>query len=346
LPAGLTFVSATPSTGTYSNTTGIWNIGALSNVAGSNSATLAIVATVSGQSPITNLAELDVNNLDQFDTVSVNNSSFATVTPNVLDLAIAKIVDDATPDRNQNVTFTVTVTNGSQINATNVVITDALPAGLTFVSATPSTGTYDNTTGVWTLGTLSSAAGQNSATLQIVATMASPAAVTNTARITGLAELDTNGNNNEAFVAVTPNVADLVLTKTATPTTASVNNETVFTVTLRNDGPANATGVQVTDLLPAELTFVSVESAAAGTTYNNTTGIWNVGALSATAGQNTATLAIRARVSSPTVVSVTNTAEVTQADQFDPDTNNNSGSATVTTRQLSKRLLLADTAIV
>ncbi len=341
LPAGLTFVSATPSAGTYSNTTGIWNIGPLSNVAGSNSATLAIVATVSGQSPITNLAEL--NNVDQFDTLSVNNTSFATVTPNVLDLAIAKIVDDATPDRNQNVTFTVTVTNGSQIGATNVVVTDALPAGLTFVSATPSTGTYNNATGVWTLGALPSTAGQNSAQLQIVATMAGSTAVTNTATITGVAELDTNNLNDTASVVVTPNVADLVLAKTASPTSAGVNNETVFTVTLRNDGPANATGVQVTDLLPAELTFVGVESAAAGTTYNNTTGIWNVGALSATAGQNTATLAIRARVTSPTAISIPNTAEVTQADQFDPNTGNNRSTATVTTRQLSKRLLLADT---
>jgi hypothetical protein len=68
--------------------------------------------------------------------------------------------------------------------------------------------------------------------------------------------------------------------------------------------------------------------------------------LSATAGQNTASLAIRARVTSTTALSLTNTAEVTQSNQFDPVDPNNRSSATVTTRQLSKRLLLADTAIV
>jgi uncharacterized repeat protein (TIGR01451 family) len=344
LPAGLTFVSSTPSTGTYNNATGIWNVGALSNVAGSNSATLAIVATVTGQTAIINTAALD--NVDQFESPTVNNQQSVSVTPNVLDLALTKTVDDATPDRNQNVTFTVTVTNASQIGATNVQVTDVLPAGLTFVSATPSTGTYNSGTGLWTLGALSNTAGQNSATLQIVATMTGSATLTNTATITGVAELDTNANNNTASVQVTPNVADLVVTKTAAPTTAGVNNETVFTITVRNDGPANATGVQVTDQLPAGLTFVGVESSTAGTTYDSTTGIWNVGALSATTGQNTASLAIRARVSSPTAVSITNDANVTQSNQFDPNTNNNRGSATVTTRQLSKRLLLADTAIV
>jgi uncharacterized repeat protein (TIGR01451 family) len=344
LPAGLTFVSATPSTGTYSSTTGIWTVGALSNTLGSNIASLQLVATVTGQSPIINTAELD--NVDQFDTVTTNNRQSVTVTPNVLDLAVAKTVDDSTPDRNQNVTFTVTVTNNGPINATNVQITDSLPAGLTFVSATPSTGTYSNTTGIWTLGALSSTAGQNTATLQIVATMSGSAAVTNTASVSGVAELDTNVNNNTASAQVTPNVADLAITKSATPTLAGPNNETVFTLALTNNGPANATGVQVTDLLPAGMSFVGVESSSTGTTYDSATGIWNVGALSATAGQNTANLAIRARVNSTTALSLTNTAEVTQANQFDPNTANNRSTATVTTRQLSKRLLLADTAVV
>jgi uncharacterized repeat protein (TIGR01451 family) len=193
---------------------------------------------------------------------------------------------------------------------------------------------------------LPNTAGQNAATLQIVATMASSTAVTNTARLSGVSELDTNANNNTASVLVTPNVADLAITKTASPTLAGPNNETVFTLALRNNGPADATGVQVTDLLPAGMSFVGVDSSTAGTTYNSATGIWDVGALSATAGQNTASLAIRARVTSTTAVSLTNTAEVTQSNQFDPVDPNNRSSATVTTRQLSKRLLLADTAIV
>ncbi|MFO0868385.1 MAG: DUF11 domain-containing protein [Pirellulales bacterium] len=341
IPSGLTFVSATPSVGTYSSATGLWTLGALSNTAGQNTATLQIVATVTGTTAITNTASLTA--IDQFDTNTANNQDSETVTPNVLDLAVAKTVDDNTPDKNQNVTFTVTVTNNGPSTATGVQITDQLPSGLTFVSATPSVGSYSSATGVWTLGALNSTAGQNTATLQLVATVTAASTITNTATLSAVNQTDTNTANNQASAVVTPNQADLAITKTVSPTTAGVNQETVFTLTIQNNGPANATNVQVTDVLPAGLTFVGVDSATSGT-YNNTTGIWTVGSLSATAGQNTATLKIRAR-STGTVNAVTNTATITQSSQFDPVTNNNTSSTTVTTRILSKRSYLADTAV-
>ena len=121
------------------------------------------------------------------------------------------------------------------------------------------------------------------------------------------------------------------------PTVVGTNKETVFTLNIQNNGPANATNVQVTDVLPAGLTFVGVESATAGTSYNSTTGIWTVGNLSATTGQNTATLQIRVRATG-NATSITNTANITQSSQFDPVTDNNTSSSTVTTRVLSKRL--------
>ena len=40
-----------------------------------------------------------------------------------------------------NLTYTVTVTNNGPNNASNVMVTDTLPANVTFVSATPSQGT-------------------------------------------------------------------------------------------------------------------------------------------------------------------------------------------------------------
>jgi uncharacterized repeat protein (TIGR01451 family) len=343
LPAGLTFVSATPSVGTFNNGTGLWTLGALSNTAGQNTATLQIVATVTGTTSITNTAT--ITTVDQFETNTNNNTDTETVVPQVLDLAVAKTVDDNTPDRNQNVTFTVTVTNNGPVAASGVRITDQLPTGLTFVSATPSVGTYSSATGIWTLGALSNTAGQNTATMTIVATVAQGlTTITNTASLTGVDQTDTNAANNQASAALTPNQADLQVTKSVSPTVAALNQETVFTILLQNNGPANATNVQVTDILPTGLTFVAVESVTTGT-YDNATGIWNVGSLPATAGQNSATLRIRVRVTG-TQTSVTNTANVTQSSQFDPVPNNNTSSSTVTTRVLSKRLFLADTATV
>ena len=55
-------------------------------------------------------------------------------------------------------------------------------------------------------------------------------------------------------------MADLAVTKTVSDATPNVGDQITFTVTLSNNGPNDATGVQVTDLLPAGLTFVSANS--------------------------------------------------------------------------------------
>lgn len=65
-------------------------------------------------------------------------------------------------------------------------ITDLLPAGTSFVSANPSQGTYDEGTGIWTVGTLASGA---TATLDIDATMTA-ATAENVAEITGVDAVD------------------------------------------------------------------------------------------------------------------------------------------------------------
>src|SRR6185503_13011275 len=102
---------------------------------------------------------------------SANNSSTVNVTPVLqADVAIAKTVDNATPLAGTNVTFTVTATNLGPSAVSALTVTDLLPSGYTFVSATPSQGSYVSGTGVWTVGALA-AGGNASATLQITATV-------------------------------------------------------------------------------------------------------------------------------------------------------------------------------
>ena len=113
--------------------------------------------------------------------------------------------------------------------------------------------------------------------------------------------------------------ADLSVTQTAD--NVNPGSTVTFTVRVRNSGPVNATGVQVTDLLPAGLTFVS--STVTHGTYASATGLWDVGPLLNGA---TATLTIVANVT--TVGAKTNTAQVTFSDQFDPDSVPGNSSAT------------------
>jgi choice-of-anchor A domain-containing protein/uncharacterized repeat protein (TIGR01451 family) len=70
---------------------------------------------------------------------------------------------------------------------------------------------------------------------------------------------------------------DLKLTKTASNLNPKDGDQVTYTITVTNFGPATATGVVATDLLPTGLTYGSY-TASQGT-YNEVTGAWTVGTL-------------------------------------------------------------------
>ena len=116
------------------------------------------------------------------------------------DIAITKTVTDPNPAVGTNVTFTVTAHNGGPNPAASLQVTDSLPAGLAFVSASPSQGTYTAGTGTWDVGVLAVGA---SATLNITATVAGTLPSTNTATRTASSPADPNAPNDSASVTVT-----------------------------------------------------------------------------------------------------------------------------------------------
>ena len=291
----------------------------MSTVATAPQQTLQIQATVASPNPLTNTAV--ITHSDQFDPNTANNAASATITPppQQADLGLSKTVSNATPNVGDTVTFTVALSNSGPNTATNVTVTDLLPAGLSLVSATPSQGTYSPGSGLWTVGTVANATSQ---TLQIQATVVSPSASTNTATISHSDQTDGNPGNNSASATVTPQQADLSLSKTVSNANPTVGTNVTFTVTLRNLGPDPATNVTVNDLLPAGLTFVSATPSQGS--YNSGTGVWTVGTVTTATQQ---TLQIQATVVSPSML--TNTATVTHSDQFDPNTANNSASVAI-----------------
>jgi uncharacterized repeat protein (TIGR01451 family) len=127
-----------------------------------------------------------------------------------VDLSITKVVDQSTAPIGANVTFTITVTNGSGYSqASGVTVNDVLPTGLSLVSSAASAGTsYNGGTGVWTIGSLASGA---STTLTIVATVGGGGAKVNNAHINGSNEPDV-GTPHDASATVTPpgSIGDLV----------------------------------------------------------------------------------------------------------------------------------------
>ncbi|WP_220485195.1 DUF11 domain-containing protein, partial [Flavobacterium sp. SOK18b] len=142
-------------------------------------------------------------------------------------LRIAKTVNNATPNVGSNVTFTLTINNDGPGSATSVVVNDQLPAGYTFVSATASVGSYDDVSGIWTVGSLANAA---SATLEVVATVNATGSYANTATISANEADPTPANNTATSTPVPVNVVDAVnddpITVAATTTPKNILNVT------------------------------------------------------------------------------------------------------------------------
>ncbi|HMM68383.1 MAG TPA: hypothetical protein PKC03_15720, partial [Dokdonella sp.] len=155
------------------------------------------------------------------------------------DIALAKSVDNALPNVGENVIFTVTATNNGPSDATGVLVTDGLPAGLAFVSASASQGSYASGSGLWSVGALANGA---SASLQITASVQATGSISNTATRTGGDQLDLNASNNSASASINAQAsADLQLQKTASSATPNLGTQVTFTITLTNAGPNDAT---------------------------------------------------------------------------------------------------------
>src|SRR5262249_22066326 len=157
-----------------------------------------------------------------------NNSATASENPQSADLVLVKRVSDPRPNVGDTITFTMQRTETGREDDANVTLSDALPAGVTFLSFTASQGSYDPGTQTWTVGTV--AAG-TTATLTITAQVTSPNPVANTASISHADQFDPDTGNNTAFATVTPQQADLQLTKAVSDPRPNVGDTITFTVT-------------------------------------------------------------------------------------------------------------------
>lgn len=129
------------------------------------------------------------------------------------EIAVTKTSDNVTPKQATEFNFTITGKNNGPDDATGLKVTDKLPTGLTYVSSTTSTGTYDSSTGVWDIGSLPKDA---TATLTLKASADGLNAVTNTASVSALNDSDPESSNDSASATVTI-ASDYSLTTAANP---------------------------------------------------------------------------------------------------------------------------------
>ncbi len=157
-------------------------------------------------------------------------------------------------------TFTVLVTNTGNENLTGGTVTDTLPAGLTFVSAS---GGGIHAAGVVTWSGLTVTSG-GSVTLTVSARVdkntPNGQALINSASVSGQ---DSGGNTivaGPATAVVTIAAPALSVAKSGSPNPVKAGQTVTWTITVTNTGSQTASDVSVADLVPAGLTFVSADA--------------------------------------------------------------------------------------
>ncbi len=250
LPVALVSPVFTPATGTYNSGTGAWT-GITLAAGGSVSMTVTGTISAAATGTLVNSVAVAVVAPDT-ETNTANNS--ATDTDTLVasaDVAITK-TGPAAVAPGQNVIYTITVTNNGPSNAAGVLVADPTPTGLTFVSNSGDcVSAFSCNLGALTVGQVKTI----TTTFAIDAGFAGPS-LSNTATVTATTADPVSPNNSSTATSTVTTTTDLAITKTG-PATFTRGQNLTYTITVTNNGPAAATTVEVADVTPTGLTFVS-----------------------------------------------------------------------------------------
>jgi uncharacterized repeat protein (TIGR01451 family) len=241
------------------------------------------------------------------------------------DLALSGSTSSTTPVVGTEVTLTTQVSNLGPTAASGVKVSFAAAGEISYVSDTGG-GSFDLGTATWTVASLASGA---TATLQIVVRIEGTALFEVFAQITASTPLDPHPANDRVSLSMQPqSQADLSLTKTGAPDPVPADAPITYTLTVSNAGPDMATVLVVTDTLPPGTSFVS----ATGTDWNCAHAAGTVTCQRASLGSGLSSAITIVANAPATSGTITNTATVA-ATQPDPDTTNNTASASTTVQE-------------
>ena len=307
IPAALLNTSfGTPSAGSYDSATGLWS--GLSLASG-QTVSITLTGTVDPNliGSLTNTVTVAAPS-GTTDTNSTNNSASDTDTTPQADLSVAVSDGKTSVVPGTSNTYTITVTNNGPSTVSSLTLTDTIPAGLLNTSfGTPSLGTYDSATGLWS--GLSLASGQTvSITLTGTVDPNLIGSLANTVTVSApVGTTDPNPGNNSATDTdtLTPQ-ADLTVTVDDGATSVVPGTSTTYTITVTNNGPTTVTSLTLTDSIPAAL--LNPNFAPSAGTYDTNTGVWS--GLNLTSGQSV-TMTLAGTINANATGSLSNTVTVT-----------------------------------
>lgn len=246
-----------------------------------------------------------------------NNESCAdTRVRGLADLSVSKGDNPDPVMAGNDLTYTVTVTNNGPSTATSVILTDTLPSGVAFVSASPGCSFSAPNSVICSLGTI---AGGSSVVVTIVVRPNTPGVITNTATVTAAEDDPNPGNNQASQQTEVQGIADLSVVKTDQTDPVVVGQDLSYTLVVTNNGPSLATNVVLTDTLPPGVIFVSAVPSQGTCSHNAGVVTCSLGTLAAGA-QATVTVTIQPTVNN--IGTIVNISEV-RSDAIDPTPNDN-----------------------
>ena len=331
LPAGVTYVSSTPSQGTCS-----FVICNLSTLNGGASATIRLVVRVNANTTgtvlnlvcvSTSTPESNLNNNCDTETTTILVPT-PTPPPGITDITVLKTDEQDPVAPGDNITYDIVVTNLSSTAANGVASLDSLPGGLTFISAAPSQGTCSSV--VCNLGTIP---GGGTATIKLIARANTNASGTVTNQVcVSTTTLETNTANNCDTETTTilpppptptppPPSVDITVVKIDQPDPVVAGANLTYFITVTNFGPDTANAVVAVDNMPSEVSLI-----AATPSQGTCTQTCNLGAIPA---GGTATISLIVRVNPGTEGSITNSVCVSTTTN-EPDQSNNCDDETTT----------------
>jgi uncharacterized repeat protein (TIGR01451 family) len=326
-------------------------IGSLAGASGSQNATFAVDVTISlpgGTTQISNTASIADNGANGTDPTPGNNSgSDTTPITAAPDFSITNSDSGASVAPGGTVSYVLTYANSGSIGATGVVLTDTVPANTTFNAGGSTAGWIcapnNNAGSICTLaiGVLAAVSGPQNATFAVTVVNPVPAGTTQISNTASIADDGANGidptpgNNSSNDTTPVTAAPDFSITKSDSGASVSPGGTVSYTLTYANSGNIGASGVVLTETVPANTTFNAGGSTAGWVCLpNNNAGstcTLAIGSLAGGSGPQNATFA--ATVVNPLpagTTQISNTASIADngANGSDPTPGNNSGSDT------------------
>ncbi len=281
----------------------------------------AIPASQAAATAVVNSASItgdgtELDPIDNADTADIDISRQAALTLTKTDTPDPAVVGS-------QLTYTILVTNTGPSTATNVVVSDSLPTGLSFVSVNSTAGTASESAGVITVD-IPSLLVSGAATIDVVATIL-PSFAGSTIANTATAEADEASLvTAEAETTINPQI-DLEITKSDRTDPTNRGDQLVYDLVVTNNGPSGATNVEVLDTLPAGVTFVSATGGTVTPPAGGSSDVLIV--IGNLASGATANLTLTVDVNATAPNSLTNNALVRSTESiagFDTNPDNNS----------------------